>query len=92
MFKGFNGVKKELNKQNLISKLSDGCKVKEKWRIGTEHEKFGFKKNDLSPITFEDIQVIFSNLCSEFSWEKIWKLSAATSLSRPGEYARAGPF
>lgn len=66
-------MKKELNKQNLISKLSDGCKVKEKWRIGTEHEKFGFKKNDLSPITFEDIQVIFSNLCSEFSWEKIYE-------------------
>lgn len=75
-------MKKELNKEYLISKLSDGCKNKEKWRIGTEHEKFGFKKNDLSPITFEDIQIIFSNLCSEFSWEKIYENNKIIELRK----------
>ena len=44
MRKGFARVKDVLSKENLIAKLSSGCKVKEDWRIGTEHEKFGFKK------------------------------------------------
>ena len=33
--------------------------VKKKWRIGTEHEKFGFIKQDLKPIVYEDINKIF---------------------------------
>ena len=71
MCKGFARVTDVLSKENLIAKLSSGCKVKEDWRIGTEHEKFGFKKKDLSPITFDDIQKIFSELCSKYKWEKI---------------------
>ena len=38
---------KELTKDELISFFSDGCKEKKKWRIGTEHEKFGFRKKTL---------------------------------------------
>ena len=47
MCKGFARVTDVLSKENLIAKLSSGCKVKEDWRIGTEHEKFGFKKKIL---------------------------------------------
>ena len=46
MCKGFVRVTEVLSKENLIAKLSSGCKVREDWRIGTEHEKFGFKKKD----------------------------------------------
>ena len=62
MYEGFIRVKEVLSKENLIAKLSSGCKAKEDWRIGTEHEKFGFKKKDLKPITVEDIQIIFREL------------------------------
>ena len=58
MYQGFIRVTDVLSKENLIAKLSSGCKVKEDWRIGTEHEKFGFKKKDLRPISFDDIQKI----------------------------------
>ena len=64
-------MKNVLSKEDLITKLSNGCKVKDDWRIGTEHEKFGFKKKDLRPITFDDIQKIFRDLCSKYKWEKI---------------------
>ncbi|HET9048453.1 MAG TPA: glutamate--cysteine ligase [Chiayiivirga sp.] len=30
------------NRQQLIQSLAEGCKAREHWRIGTEHEKFGY--------------------------------------------------
>ena len=33
-----------LSKNLLVQIFSKGCKEKSKWKIGTEHEKFGFKK------------------------------------------------
>ena len=31
----------------LAQYLADGCKPKDDWRIGTEHEKFGYEKAGL---------------------------------------------
>ena len=33
--------------------LADGCKPKEDWRIGTEHEKFGYCTDTLKPLPYE---------------------------------------
>jgi len=33
----------------LAEYLASGCKPKEDWRIGTEHEKFGYCKDSLNP-------------------------------------------
>ncbi len=33
----------------LAEHLAFGCKPRAEWRIGTEHEKFGFRRSDLSP-------------------------------------------
>lgn len=60
-----------LTKEMLINFFESGCKKKEDWMIGTEHEKFGFNKNSLKPINFKQIQIIFSNLIERFGWEKI---------------------
>ena len=48
-----------LNKNLLVETFSEGCKEKIKWKKGTEHEKFGFKKKSLEPINYQDIQQIF---------------------------------
>ncbi|KAF3524911.1 hypothetical protein F2Q69_00049157 [Brassica cretica] len=32
-----------LTREDLIAYFASGCKPKQKWRIGTEHEKFGFE-------------------------------------------------
>ena len=61
---------KELTKDELISFFSDGCKEKKKWRIGTEHEKFGFKKKTLEPIRYSDIEQILTKLSLKFGWKK----------------------
>ena len=40
--------KKIINKKDLIEFIESGCKPKNDWKIGTEHEKFGFFKKDLN--------------------------------------------
>ena len=35
----------------LAAYLAEGCKPKEEWRIGTEHEKFVFCRTNLKPNT-----------------------------------------
>nr|WP_319390249.1 glutamate--cysteine ligase [uncultured Cohaesibacter sp.] len=37
----------------LIEAISSGEKPKEKWRIGTEHEKFTFYKDSFEPVPYE---------------------------------------
>ncbi|NRA87983.1 MAG: hypothetical protein HRU28_11470 [Rhizobiales bacterium] len=41
------------NKQDLISFISNGCKPKAQWRIGTEHEKFAFAVDGHRPVPYE---------------------------------------
>lgn len=41
------------NKADLIEAISKGEKPKEQWRIGSEHEKFVFYKNNLAPVPYE---------------------------------------
>ena len=77
-------MKNFLSKDILISKFSDGCKSKQKWRIGTEHEKFGFRKNDLRPIIFEDIQKIFIDLSNKYTWEKVIENKKIIELRKNG--------
>ena len=57
----------------LIEHLQAGCKPKEQWRIGTEHEKFGFRLDDLRPLPYEgetSIRAMLEGL-SRFGWEPV---------------------
>jgi glutamate--cysteine ligase len=46
----------------LAQYLADGCKPKEDWRIGTEHEKFGYCKDTLKPLPYEGDRSILAML------------------------------
>ena len=63
-----------LSKELLVQIFSQGCKEKNQWKIGTEHEKFGFKKKSLEPINFRDIEDIFLKLSKKYNWEKILRV------------------
>jgi glutamate--cysteine ligase len=41
------------SKAQLIEYMESGSKPKSAWRIGTEHEKFGFSDDDLRPLPYE---------------------------------------
>ncbi|KAG9149242.1 hypothetical protein Leryth_003228, partial [Lithospermum erythrorhizon] len=60
-----------LTKQDLIDYLASGCKSKEKWRIGTEHEKFGFEIGTLQPMKYDQISELLNGISERFEWEKV---------------------
>ncbi len=69
---------------SLTSIFSDGCKNKKDWKIGTEHEKFGFKNKNLEPINFENINQIFDLLSTKYNWTKIFENQNVISLKKNG--------
>jgi len=58
----------------LSAYLAEGCKPKDQWRIGTEHEKFVFCRTNLKPIPYEGdagIRAILEKLGQETGWSII---------------------
>ncbi len=59
------------SKAQLIEFMESGCKPKNDWRIGTEHEKFGFNLQTLEPLPYEGpsgIKAMLEGL-QRFGWE-----------------------
>ncbi len=46
------------SRDQLVATLESGCKPKSEWRVGTEHEKFGFYLADHAPVPYEGPQGI----------------------------------
>ena len=40
-------------RRSWSSSIASGARPREDWHIGTEHEKFGFRLDDLRPPTYE---------------------------------------
>ena len=62
------------NRQQLIEYLESGCKPKSEWKLGTEHEKFGFTTNDFRPLPYEgrsSIKAVLEGLAEQFDWQPI---------------------
>jgi glutamate--cysteine ligase len=61
------------SKAQLIESLESGCKPKEAWRIGTEHEKFVFQLETNRPAPYEGewgIRALLEGL-TRFGWEPV---------------------
>ncbi|MDA3933946.1 MAG: glutamate--cysteine ligase [Gammaproteobacteria bacterium] len=74
-------------KQQLIEAISRGCKTKADWRIGTEHEKFGFFVDDLRPIPYageRGIAAILNALCDQFHWQAVLENDNVIALRKDG--------
>jgi glutamate--cysteine ligase len=60
--------------EQLAEYLASGCKPKEQWRIGTEHEKFGYCKDTLKPLPYDgprSIKAVLEGLRDGFGWSAI---------------------
>ncbi|MFQ5985419.1 MAG: glutamate--cysteine ligase, partial [Alphaproteobacteria bacterium] len=59
------------DRRQLVEALEAGCKPPERWVIGTEHEKFAFRLEDLRPLPYEGPQSIRAVLegLTRFGWQ-----------------------
>ncbi len=67
--------------------LADGCKPKEDWRIGTEHEKFGYCTDTLKPLPYEgdrSIQVMLEGLRDRHGWAPVEEGGKLIGLEKEG--------
>lgn len=71
----------------LAQFLADGCKPKADWRIGTEHEKFGYCKDTLNPLPFEgerSIEAVLGALRDRHNWTEVREGGKLTGLEKEG--------
>jgi glutamate--cysteine ligase len=58
----------------LAGYLEAGCKPRQDWRIGTEHEKFGYCEDTHLPLPYDgprSIKAILEGLRDAFGWEAV---------------------
>jgi glutamate--cysteine ligase len=71
----------------LAQYLADGCKPIEDWRIGTEHEKFGYCQDSLLPLPYEgdrSIKAILDGLRDGFGWSPLEEAGKIIGLTKNG--------
>jgi glutamate--cysteine ligase len=71
-------------RSELVDYLASGEKPESAWRIGTEHEKFGFRLEDLRPPTWEGAQGIGVLLegMTRFGWQRVTEHDKLIALLR----------
>lgn len=71
-------------RDELVEYIAGGARPKDQWRIGTEHEKFGFRLDDLRPPTWEGERGIGTLLqgLTRFGWEPVREKDYLIALSR----------
>ena len=81
------------SKHDLVAYLESGCRPKEDWRIGTEHEKFGYRLSDLGRLTYEGPQGIRAILegLQRFGWKPIYENGNLIALHMDGQSVTLEP-
>ena len=72
------------DRRELVAWLEAGCKPPEAWRIGTEHEKIGYRRDDLAPLAYEGergIRAIFDHLM-QLGWAPVREGGNPIALTR----------
>ncbi len=75
------------HRDQLAQYLADGCKPKEDWRIGTEHEKFGYCKDTLLPLPYEgdrSIRAMLEGLQDRHNWAPVTEGDKLIGLVKDG--------
>ncbi|VAV91427.1 Glutamate--cysteine ligase [hydrothermal vent metagenome] len=71
----------------LAGLLESGCKPKEDWRIGTEHEKFGYCRDTLKPIPYageRSILAVLEGLRDGHGWAPVEEAGKLIGLEKDG--------
>ncbi|MDQ2067422.1 glutamate--cysteine ligase [Xinfangfangia sp. CPCC 101601] len=72
---------------DLAGLLESGCKPADQWRIGTEHEKFGWLTDSRKPLPYageRSISALFAGLESRFGWTPVREGANIIGMTRNG--------
>ena len=71
----------------LAEHLAEGCRPKSEWRIGTEHEKFGYLTDTHAPLPFEgerSIVAVLEGLRDRHGWAEVREGGHLIGLEKDG--------
>jgi len=71
----------------LAEYLASGCKPKADWRIGTEHEKFGYIKSTHLPLPYDgpcSIKAMLEGMRDRFGWAEVLEGGNIIGLTKDG--------
>ncbi len=74
------------SRDQLVAYLEAGCKPRDQWRIGTEHEKFAFLTDTLEPVPYDgqrSIKALLEGLQHRFGWTPIIEKGNIIGLVEP---------
>ena len=75
------------NRDQLAAFLAAGCKPRARWRVGTEHEKFGYLKQSLKPLPYSGKASIFAvldGLRQRHGWQAVEEAGQLIGLTKDG--------
>ncbi|NCU21594.1 glutamate--cysteine ligase, partial [Candidatus Falkowbacteria bacterium] len=71
----------------LAEYMAAGEKPKHQWRIGTEHEKFGYLSGSLAPLPYDgpaSVRAVLEGLRDRFGWTEVLEQGHIIGLTRDG--------
>ena len=71
----------------LVEYIASGEKPRDDWRIGTEHEKFGYRQGDLMPLPYDgpvSIKAMLEGMRERFGWSPVEEGGKIIGLTRDG--------
>lgn len=75
------------NFAQLAGVMAAGCKPKADWRIGTEHEKFGYLTDSLAPLPYDgprSVLALMQGLSARYGWTPVMEQDQIIGLTRKG--------
>ena len=73
--------------EQLAEYLAAGCKPRDDWRIGTEHEKFGYCRDTLQPIPYDgprSVRAVLEGLRDRHGWAPVKEAGHLIGLVKDG--------
>jgi len=80
-----------VTRDDLVAHLASGCRPRDAWRIGTEHEKLCFNAADLTRADFPRIRGVLEKLASRYGWRPIVENGQTIGVQLDGQSVTLEP-
>jgi glutamate--cysteine ligase len=74
------------SRDQLVAEFERGCKPPDQWRVGTEHEKFGFHTADVKPLAYEGevgIYALLEEMAKRYGYRRVMEGDNIIALKDP---------